>query len=142
MRKPPRDHIAIPADLARIADVRRFAARLLSHAGVKGTPADEIVLALSEIVQNAVEHGVTSNGTRIQVRVTCVGGLVRLEVEERFNSTTEAKALARMFADAKVPPVDDERGRGLWLVRAMLDRVEVQPLPGGGLIVRGEKKVP
>jgi anti-sigma regulatory factor (Ser/Thr protein kinase) len=104
------------------------------------------VLALSELVDNAIQHGggdcpqVRTQGV-VVVRVEVVDRTVILEVEEPFTEARHARDLAERFAHPELPPPLDERGRGLFLVSHMLDRIQVTALQGGGLRVRGEKDV-
>jgi anti-sigma regulatory factor (Ser/Thr protein kinase) len=138
-----RDHLEIPPDLARMAEVRRYATVLLARSGVVGRTADEVLLALSELVQNAVEHGDKARSGRIRIRLAVADGSVRIEVEDPTTDPDAARCLAEAFSRATAPPAqEEERGRGLFLVSTLLDRVEVVPLPVGGVLVRGEKRIP
>lgn len=133
----------IPADLSRIGQVRRFATQVMTRYRVPKRPADEILLALSELVQNAVEHGAQGRAdATIRVRMAFTAGNIVFEVEDSFTSEAIAQDLARRLAEAGLPDdLESERGRGLFLVQAMMDRVEVLPLAQGGIVVRGEKKI-
>jgi anti-sigma regulatory factor (Ser/Thr protein kinase) len=132
----------IPADLARIGQVRRFAARCMARHRVPKRPAEEILLALSELVQNAVEHGAQGHSdATIRVRLAVSDMSVLVEVEDSFTSESKALELSKRLAQAGLPDdLESERGRGLFLVQTLMDRIEVVPLAQGGVVVRGEKR--
>lgn len=136
-----KDHLEIPPDLARMAEVRRYATVALARAGVMGRIADEVVLALSELVQNAVEHGHKVRFGRIQIRLSVAAGSIHLEVEDPSTDPDAASALAAAFSRASPPALSEERGRGLFLVSTLLDRIEVLSPAGGGVLVRCEKRI-
>jgi len=135
--------LEIPADLARIGQVRKFATQVMTRYRIPKRAADEILLALSELVQNAVEHGAHGHeDATVRVRMAFDAGSVVFEVEDSFTSEQTAVELRRRLAEAGLPDdLESERGRGLFLVQAMMDRVEVVPLAQGGVVVRGEKKI-
>ncbi len=134
-----KDHIEIPPDLARMAEVRRYAMLSLARNGVVGRIADEIVLALSELVQNAIEHGDKDRSGRIGIRLVVSDSTVLLEVLDPSTNPDAARSLAAAFSKASPPPLDEERGRGLFLVSTLLDRIDVLPREGGGVLVRCTK---
>jgi anti-sigma regulatory factor (Ser/Thr protein kinase) len=87
--------------------------RWLAAIGVDGQLAFDIVLATSEAASNAIEHGHRCDGSRgIAVDVDLVGGVLRVRVRDagRWRKPT--------------PP--GERGRGLPIMRALMDRVEIE----------------
>lgn len=103
------------------------ARRAVARVAAEGRLSDQVVhdgtLAASELVTNAVLHARTS----IHLSVACVGGGVRIEVED---------------GSPYLPPVDAVRpedlvlnqsmtGRGLALVAATSDEWGAEPIPGG-----------
>lgn len=80
-------------------------------------PTGEAEVALSELVSNAVRHGVPA----IDVRIAVTGGCVRFEVTDHGRGRPRP-----------VPPEDrHEHGRGLAIVEAFADTWGVQPYDGG-----------
>ncbi|MEU1905400.1 ATP-binding protein [Streptomyces hygroscopicus] len=49
--------VAITPDSVRVAHIRRITSAYMRFWGVPTSPADDVVLAVSELVTNAVEHG-------------------------------------------------------------------------------------
>src|SRR3954468_18510416 len=64
-----RQEMTIPADLSRLAEVRRFADRACRAFGFPAELAFEIKLAMSEAVANAIEHGSTPPDDPIRLQV-------------------------------------------------------------------------
>ncbi|ODA71103.1 SpoIIE family protein phosphatase [Streptomyces sp. AVP053U2] len=117
----PEDRIArwpVPSDPAAVAEVRATIARKLSEWGL-----DELVftteLILSELVTNAIRHG----GGPIEVRVLRDRNLI---VEVFDNSSTSPHL--------RYATMNDEGGRGLFLVAQMSERWGTRYLPTGKII--------
>ncbi|MGQ4388592.1 ATP-binding protein [Streptomyces sp. SAS_270] len=99
--------MAFTPDKARVGGMRRITAAHLQLWKVSGPSAENIVLAVSELVANAIEHGCGD----VELTVLYACGEVRVEVTDG-NS-----------APATLTAADDEdvSGRGLFLV-AVLSR--------------------
>jgi len=92
---------------------------------------DELAVVISELVTNAVRMA-----TRFfEVRATVAEGGVVIEVQDDGPGFDDAKVLATE-AD-----FDDESGRGLFIVKCMVDELEVRTSSEGST-VRVFKKVP
>ncbi|MGW0708904.1 ATP-binding protein [Streptomyces sp. NPDC002643] len=97
--------VAFTPDKARVGRMRRITAAHLRMWKVSGASAENIVLAVSELVSNAIEHG--HGDIELTVLYSC--GEVRVEV------TDDNPAPAKLtFADA-----EDVSGRGLFLVAVL-----------------------
>ena len=105
---------------------RRHAAAVLAAWG-----ADEmetvVVQIVSELVANAVERPIATNGAPYAVRLTLRLLPRRIGIEV-FDPDPAAPVLTQAVAD-------DERGRGLAIVRALSCGLGVVPLPAGKLVV-------
>jgi anti-sigma regulatory factor (Ser/Thr protein kinase) len=94
---------------------------------------DDLLIASSELVTNAVEH---STGRQSQVALRAyVEGTTTVVVEVENQGTSFARPPGRRMVDVLE---EDEHGRGLFIVDALTDRVEVEST-GGRTIVRGIK---
>lgn len=76
-----------------------------------GDEADAVVLAVSELVTNAVEHA----GTRIELRAGTDGDCLRIEVADGSGDLPREGR----------PQPGDVGGRGLLLVKQLADRWDV-----------------
>ena len=107
--------LTIPASPAQLAGLRRAARDALRE--VPPQVADEMVLALDEAATNAILYG-SRGGDPVQVAVWVRGGWV------------EATVVDHGPAKPPQPPRTTDRlsghGRGLWLLRCLVDEVRVE----------------
>jgi anti-sigma regulatory factor (Ser/Thr protein kinase) len=107
-------------------------ARLFVRAFLAGNPlADDAELITSEYAANAIRHSAAGEGGAIQVCVSALAGVVRVDVTD--HAPAEAVPLCPPAAEAgtarevRTPQVgqaseEDESGRGLLLVDALAYR--------------------
>lgn len=114
--------MTVPAVLEEISGVRRTLARAVVEAGDDRSVAHDIALAASELCTNVVQYASTDTYT-----VSCErrDGRWILEV-----SHAEGVDLAR---SESVPPTA-QSGRGLLIVRSLMDTVEVVQADAGPAI--------
>ncbi len=109
--------VSIPASPSRLAELRQAARASLR--GVADEVADDVVLALNEAATNAVLYG--SSGDRpIQVRVQVHDDWVEASV---LDHGPEPPAGLPVAADPDELPAG---GRGLWLLRRLVDEVRLE----------------
>jgi serine/threonine-protein kinase RsbW len=99
-------------DLLRL---RHAATAACAAAGLDTARADQFVLALSEVVTNAITHA---------------GGCRELRIELVDDALIADVIAAGPGPDAaafplNVPAPDQPHGRGLWLIRRCVDRIEI-----------------
>lgn len=105
-------------------------------------PKEEIDLlefVASEMLSNAVDHG-GGRGTlheadlKEDVRTTLLfsiqGGAWKLSISDQGGGDP-ARMSAMLADDDALPDLEDERGRGFFLLRGMLDRLEVKKSADG-----------
>jgi anti-sigma regulatory factor (Ser/Thr protein kinase) len=121
--KHPTAHLLLPCRSDSVPTVRALLARDLGRWGVPEQVADSVLLASSEAVTNAVVHG--SWGERESVMVIrwtlSDGVLFTFQVQDRgpgFDNSREA--IARRAHPSQ------NRGRGLYIMHALMDRVVVE----------------
>jgi anti-sigma regulatory factor (Ser/Thr protein kinase) len=127
--------VVIPTTLEHVRPVRKILEGLL---GCEGWGEDDVAdagLVATEVIQNAVEHGSRNDGTEhVEVRCSLEAGAFLVEVADPGTGKGPAVLLARDVTHA--PPLDASRGRGLYLVHRMSQRMERLLGPGGGSVVR------
>jgi anti-sigma regulatory factor (Ser/Thr protein kinase) len=87
--------------------------------GVNVDGIDDLLVACSELVTNAVRHATGSND-QVALRVFAAGDSIVFEVEDDGDGF--AWPVSKVMADVLA---DDENGRGLFIVEALTDDVEV-----------------
>ncbi|MBS1261327.1 MAG: Serine-protein kinase RsbW [Calditrichaeota bacterium] len=120
--------LVIPSDPAKLVDVDAFAEHWIGDMPFTDDQRDDIAISLSEAVNNAIQHG---NANDARKRVTVV--LRRFEDGLRIEVTDEGNGFD---PDAVADPTDPENllsesGRGLLIIRHLMDEVHVRPADGG-----------
>jgi PAS domain S-box-containing protein len=105
-----------PTEPHALASMRSLLRRWLRHARGTDQEIAEITTACGEAATNAIEHAGSSSGTPFEV----VGRLEGREID----------IIVRDFGAWRAPRSDDQ-GRGLSLIEALMDSVEVSPTPEG-----------
>jgi anti-sigma regulatory factor (Ser/Thr protein kinase) len=118
----------LPADLRTLAEVRHDLRRWLADRGLDHRMSDDVVLATSEALANAAEHG---SGGRPSARVHLQ---VRLEQDPDGGS----EVVVRVSDTGRWQPEgsSSERGRGLTIARALVDDVVVETGEGTSVLLR------
>jgi anti-sigma regulatory factor (Ser/Thr protein kinase) len=127
-----------PAVLRQLrADVRAATARLGAEANV----GDTVALVVDELVNNAIEHGAVYRvrGLDLGVQIGLDAGRITVEFfdQEMPEATVRELAGALAQAAAGMPSLENERGRGLFLLSVYLDDLRAEVDVGGGLRLAG-----
>jgi len=122
--------LTIPADLNAVGFVRSAIVALLSAQGWPGEAVSGALLAGNEAVVNAIEHG---SSARDQVSVALALGPDGLELRVRDAGRDGRCPPAR---PGELPPVEATRGRGLAIMGALSDELELRTARGGGTEAR------
>lgn len=112
--------MVFPADSSCLAQVRNALRGWLAQCDLPPYQMQDVLLASGEACANAIEHGHRDSP----------GGPVRLGAEARFD------ALRLTIADsgrwkAPRPGIDGHRGRGVALMRALMQQVTITSGPTG-----------
>jgi anti-sigma regulatory factor (Ser/Thr protein kinase) len=105
-----------PSEPESLASIRSMLRRWLAHAGADDLEVAEITTACGEAATNAIEHAGTGNGARFVVSGRREGDEVEIAV--RDHGTWRAER-------------EDDHGRGLALMRTLMDSVAVEPTTEG-----------
>ena len=123
--------LTLPRDEQTVPVARHVVRNAMEQVGVEATCIYDVELALSEACTNVLLH--SGPGDQYVVRLDLDGrlGVIRvIDVGHGFDS-------ARLQAEGSL--ADAERGRGLGLMRALVDRVDFTSRPEAGTIVTLEK---
>ena len=109
---PERFSAEFPAEPESLAPIRSMLRRWLSYAGADDLEIAEITTACGEAATNAIEHAGTGNGAQFEVSGWRDGSEIELAVRDHGTWRTER---------------EDDQGRGLDLMRTLMDTVAVEP---------------
>jgi len=140
MKKPKifPDGIAIPSSTDYLADVDQYLEGKFSEAGVDGSIITDIAISVSELVNNAINHGNGSDASKeVDIRYSVTPSELRVVVCDQGTGFEIEKV-----AD----PIDDDNllrevGRGIFIIRSFVDEVNVTRAPSGGTCVEIVKKL-
>jgi serine/threonine-protein kinase RsbW len=123
----------LPKDAASVPLARGVLDSALTAVGVTEQCRGDIGLALSEACGNVVTHA--NEADRYEVKVSAEERQCVIEVIN-VGGSVDYRRLVQPLADPK-----SERGRGLHIIRSVMDVAEVAAGPAGGLAVRMIKRL-
>ncbi|WP_432825109.1 ATP-binding protein [Dactylosporangium sp. CA-092794] len=121
----------LPRDAALVGDARRTLDGALAGAGVTQDCRDDIRLALTEACGNVVSHA--NLATQYHIDVTVDGGECVIEVTDDGGGFNPERVAARE------PDRLVESGRGLHVLAAVVERLDVVSVEDTGTLVRFSK---
>ncbi len=126
----PRDAISVPV-------IRHLVSYALTEVGVVEAVSHDIELALTEACANVLRHA--GPGDSYDVLVTISPEICEIRVVDIGHGFDHATVMET--ADLGTPDLNAERGRGLGLMHALVDDVELHSEPETGTLVRLVKKL-
>jgi anti-sigma regulatory factor (Ser/Thr protein kinase) len=127
----------IELDIPAAHSAERLARAVLSQfargEGVEGAEIDTLEFVASEMLSNAVDHGGGGAAmeesdlpgpVRILLTLRIEAGGWELRVADQGGG--EPEDVAGLIDDCELPDLDDERGRGFFLLRQMLSGLRVE----------------
>jgi serine/threonine-protein kinase RsbW len=123
--------LTLPRDEQTVPVARHIVRNAMEQVGVEETCVYDVELALSEACTNVLVH--SGPGDEYVVRLDLEDRLGVIRVVDVGHGVDSAK----LEADDALP--DDEQGRGLGLMQALVDRFDFTSRPEAGTIVTLEK---
>lgn len=116
--------------------------------GMKDHDVESLTLVVSELLANAIDHGggnaaLTEDDLEsdVRVRLDLVLNQVQWSVFVTDQGGGDPDEVRRILDGNEFPDLDDDRGRGLYLTRQMVDEMGVERSSDGkGLTFRVAKK--
>ena len=119
--------VCLPKEAETVGLIRAVVQSGLSCFGVTADCVDDICLALSEACTNVVEHAALAD--EYEVRVQVDEDRCAISVRNTGDGF-DASTLRDLMPDPSSP-----RGRGVAIMRAVMDEVHFEPQPAAGTIV-------
>lgn len=115
----PAVSVLVRAHREAVEPARAVARDALRRAGWEEDDIEYVVLAFSEALTNAIDHG-SSPGAAVAVEIVATSVSARIRVCDRGRRASECPT-----GVPAPPPASSEHGRGLMIMRALADRFEI-----------------
>lgn len=119
-----RRELRLRADPCELRAARRLAEQAADDFGLDEDARFRLTLAANEAVANAIEHGSQNPDDTILASVCATPAAVRFEVRDEGTFTVGARD----------PEALSQRGRGLPLMAALVDEVDLKPRDDGTVV--------
>lgn len=128
MKKPEVCRMTIASNPKNIVKVEKFLEKVGQKVTLDEIQMNKLMVSLTEAVNNAIVHGNKSNPKK-KVTVTCeaVPGWLLLVIDDEGKGF-DPKEVANPL---KSENLLRESGRGIFLMRTLMDRVEFESVRGG-----------
>jgi serine/threonine-protein kinase RsbW len=128
--------IRLPRDALSVPVIRRLVADALKEVGVLDTISGDIQLALTEACTNVLDH--SGPGDAYDVTVTIGPERCELRIIDIGHGFDHATITAAPEPDNELTA---ERGRGIGLMHALVDHIELRSEPEAGTLVHLVKQL-
>ncbi len=145
--EPRRVELELPAAHSAVRVARHVVRSFIRLNGMPDREVETLVLVASELLGNAVDHGGGSramdeaevtNGAKMRLRLELTARRWQLEVADQGGG--DPNEIRALFQPDGMPDLEDERGRGFYLMAQLVDRMEVQrSTDGRGLEIRATR---
>jgi serine/threonine-protein kinase RsbW len=126
--------LRLPREVETVPIVRDLCRTAMTQLGVEEAAVHDVALALTEACANVVTHA-SGTDDDYEVRFKLDGDLCMISVVDSGRGFDAASL------DDGMPDTAAERGRGIELMKALVDRVTFDSVPERGTIVRFEKRL-
>ena len=120
--------LRLPSEAESVSLIRDLITRAMLSLGVGNDSIADVVLGLSEACTNVVDHALVDDDYEIELELVPPRCVITI--------TDSAGRLDTEAVRGELPADSSEHGRGLAIMRAVMDRVDFEIEPGAGTIVR------
>ena len=140
-----REH-SFPPEGAALRDVRAKIREMAGALGAQPAVCDNLALVVDELVNNAIEHGAAyrKEGVDLSVSLEGEGDALTIHFFDPEMPADEVQGLVEALAETAngMPSLENERGRGLFLLSVYLEELVADAAPQGGLRLSGRIQAP
>jgi serine phosphatase RsbU (regulator of sigma subunit)/anti-sigma regulatory factor (Ser/Thr protein kinase)/PAS domain-containing protein len=136
MDEPSRE-LVLPNETSRLREIRRFVSSFLSDLRAPVEVSSEILLAVNEAAANSCKYAKRSN-RRSEIRIMCslTGAEISVVVADDGTGFDPAR-----FDDWRLPDRFASGGRGLFLMRELMDDIDIDSTPDGTTVTLSRRVV-
>jgi serine/threonine-protein kinase RsbW len=131
--------ITIPSDPILICEVDEFVESRLRERSVEDTIIADIAICATEVVNNGIYHGNRQDPNKtVTLEMKFSPDEVVILVTDQGDNSFNPAEVRDPIADENLLR---EVGRGIFIVRHLMDKVDIGPAAGGGTVVTLTKKI-
>jgi serine/threonine-protein kinase RsbW len=126
------EELIIPSDLDQLHKIEKLSQRISHKAGLKTDKSENLAIVLTELVNNAILHGNKKNPQKnVTIRIIYYTDRIQVSVKDEGNGFDP-----RQLKDPRDPQnIWKENGRGIFLVKHLIDDVQFHSTPDGMEII-------
>lgn len=129
--EPGTIHLTFTSNLHYVRPIRHFVTALCNLAEYSEEETESIGLVATELLNNSIEHGCKNGSQEIRLRLLVEPKSFRAEVIDPGEGGRQFAEHALQMSQT-LPPLEQPRGRGLYLIRSYMDEVDVSYAPDVG----------
>jgi len=146
---PQELRLDLPAAHSAARMARHLVRQFARSGGLAGAALDNLVLIADELLTNAVDHG-GGNGSMeetdlahpVRMNLSLVVSALDWEVRVSDQGGGDPRAVDALIHPRDIPDLENERGRGFFLMAQMVDTLEVKRSDDGlGLVLIARKRL-
>jgi len=130
--------LKVPASKGSLTEVKYIAEQVCAKCGCTEDATFEVATALNEALMNAIVHGYQSMRGDIKVLFSRKGSNLNVEVEDKGHGFVYQPA---NDIEGSYEWAMRSKGRGLPIIRHLMDEVSVDSLPGKGTLIKMTKMI-
>ena len=127
--------LRLPRDVVTVPLVRTICRDAMHRLGVTPECQDDVSLALTEACANVVQHAGGDETTDYEVQVEFTGGTCHIRVVD------QGRGIDLRDSSRTETILDQDSGRGIVLMRLLVDRIAFESRPEDGTIVHLQKRL-
>lgn len=132
-----KETITVTSDTANLPDVADFAERIGIEAGLGESEVDDLAIAVTEAVTNAIAHGNKGEITKnVTITLEITRSFVSAEIRDEGNGFDPEMIRDPLNAENLL----NDSGRGILIMRELMDEVKIEPSKSGTLISLKKKR--
>jgi len=133
---PRTSELTIPSVPDRITQVDEFLESSLREAQIQSETISDIAIAVTELVNNAIDHGNAGDPEKsVTIQLSIGAKDVVVNITDEGGGFDEGRIADPLAQENLMREV----GRGVFIVRHLMDEVEIKTIPGRGTTVRIKK---
>lgn len=122
---------SLPNEPAKASEMRAFVCRFLEDADIPPDVIDEVLMAVGEVVANACRHGRAPSGQGVvDLRCKRAERAVSVQITDDGPGFDVDEVL-----HGGVPDILSQGGRGFFLMRQLMDKVDVESGDSGTTVI-------